>query len=263
MRIFLSVGHSILKNGVCTSASGYVNEYRYNKELAKYVKKYIEASGHTCDIIVCPEYRFTNKSQERTYKLPIANSGKYDLVCELHLNASNGAGHGSEVYYYGDDSKGRAIASRICNNLESLGFYDRGVKTAQLYMINETKPTAVLIESFFCDNKGDSDLANRVGYDKMGKAIAEGLIGNKINTHAKPNTQAKKPQCVMYYADGNKAVAEVIANIKGIPCFRDNGRDLPNDKHKDWDMIYIGSLGKDRGETAKIALNKYLGANIK
>ena len=30
----ISVGHSILKNGMCTSASGVVNEYQYNKALA-------------------------------------------------------------------------------------------------------------------------------------------------------------------------------------------------------------------------------------
>ncbi|GAA0222862.1 hypothetical protein J2Z43_002146 [Clostridioides mangenotii] len=34
MKICITVGHSILKNGNCTSASGVVNEYQYSKALA-------------------------------------------------------------------------------------------------------------------------------------------------------------------------------------------------------------------------------------
>lgn len=179
MKIFLSVGHSILRDGTCTSANGYVNEYQYNKNLAPYIKKELESLGHSCDVIMVPEKRYSSKRGEYQYKIPIANSGKYDLVCELHLNASNGAGRGSEVYYYPGDGKGRKIASQICSNFSKLGFLNRGVKTAQLYMINDTRPTAVLVESFFCDNKGDVDRANTVGYANMAKAIAKGLLGNQ------------------------------------------------------------------------------------
>ena len=43
MRIALTVGHSLLKNGSYTSASGEdcggVNEYKYNKKLMKKVKR--------------------------------------------------------------------------------------------------------------------------------------------------------------------------------------------------------------------------------
>ena len=46
MRIALTVGHSLLKNGSYTSASGEdcggVNEYKYNKKLMKKVKEYLE-----------------------------------------------------------------------------------------------------------------------------------------------------------------------------------------------------------------------------
>lgn len=180
MKIFLSVGHSILKGGTKTSASGYVNEYDFNKALAPYVKKSLEKRGHNCDIIICPEFRFTSKRQEYSYKIPIANSGKYDLVCELHLNASNGQGNGMECFYYPKDRKGLAIANRMCKEFANLGFKNRGAKTASLYMINDTKPTAVLVESFFCDNKYDTDLAKRVGYAKIGEAIAVGLVGGSV-----------------------------------------------------------------------------------
>lgn len=91
---------------------------------------------------------------------------------------------------------------------------------------------------------------------RMQLDLSRNSVGIEVNS-------VKKKQCVMYMREGNKAVAEVIANIKGIPCYCDNGRDLPNEQHKDYDMIYIGDLGKNRAETAKIALNKFLNANIK
>lgn len=185
MKIFLSVGHSILKGGGCTSASGYTHEYRYNKELAPYVKRALESLGHSCDVIVCPEGVFTNWKQEASYKLPIANSGKYDLVCELHLNASNGQGQGSEVLYYPGDRKGQEIANRGSSALSKLGFKNRGPKSrGDLYIIGSTRPTAVLFESFFCDNKHDSDLAKKLGFKKIAEAIAYGLLQEDYNGKA-------------------------------------------------------------------------------
>ena len=50
MKILLSVGHSILKTGHCTSADGRpyggVLEYAYNKSIAEAVKKYLQSVGH-------------------------------------------------------------------------------------------------------------------------------------------------------------------------------------------------------------------------
>ena len=267
MRIFLSVGHSILKGGGCTSASGFVNEYRYNKELAPYVKKALESLGHTCDIVICPEGRFTNWTQERGYKLPIANSGKYDLVCELHLNASNGQGQGAEVLYYPGDRKGNEIAARGASALSKLGFKNRGAKSrGDLYIIAATKPTAVLFESFFCDNKHDTDLAKNLGFEKMAGAICYGLVGKypDISTNIKRGeTKVNKPVCVMYFKDGNLDTARFIAQQLGrVPVFKDNGKDLPKEQHKDWDIVYIGNLGKSREDTGKEACRKFLGWKI-
>ena len=176
-KIALSIGHSILKNGECTSASGVVNEYKYNKKLAPYIKKYLEKVGYTVDIINVPEKKYTSKSSEKTYKLEKINGHKYDMAIELHLNCANGKAHGCEVYYV--SSKGKEIAQRIDKKLGTV-FTDRGVKTAQLYFLTKTDCPSALVESFFCDSKSDYKIGKN--YDKIGKLIAEGIAaGVNIN----------------------------------------------------------------------------------
>ena len=175
-KIALSIGHSILKNGECTSASGVVNEYKYNKKLAPYIKKYLEKVGCTVDIINVPEKKYTSKSSENTYKLEKINGHKYDMAIELHLNCANGKAHGCEVYYV--SSKGKEIAQRIDKKLGTV-FTDRGVKTAQLYFLTKTDCPSALVESFFCDSKSDYKIGKN--YDKIGKLIAEGIVGININ----------------------------------------------------------------------------------
>lgn len=175
-KIALSIGHSILKNGECTSASGVVNEYKYNKKLAPYIKKYLEKVGCTVDIINVPEKKYTSKSSEKTYKFEKINGHKYDMAIELHLNCANGKAHGCEVYYV--SSKGKEIAQRIDKKLGTV-FTDRGVKTAQLYFLTKTDCPSALVESFFCDSKSDYKIGKN--YDKIGKLIAEGIAGVNIN----------------------------------------------------------------------------------
>lgn len=175
-KIALSIGHSILKNGECTSASGVVNEYKYNKKLAPYIKKYLEKIGCTVDIINVSEKKYTSKSSEKTYKLGKINGHKYDMAIELHLNCANGKAHGCEVYYV--SSKGKEIAQRIDKKLGTV-FTDRGVKTAQLYFLTKTDCPSALVESFFCDSKSDYKIGKN--YDKIGKLIAEGIAGVNIN----------------------------------------------------------------------------------
>lgn len=190
-KIAISVGHSILKNGMCTSADGYVNEYEYNKKLAPLVRKYLELAGWDADVIQCPEKKFATKAEEKSYKLPRINKGGYDLAMELHLNASDGAGYGAEVYY--KTSSGKTYAKRVQSKLSTL-FRDRGTKqTDNLYFLNGTKPPAILVESFFCDNAGDYKKGKDL--DKVARLIAEGITGGKIiekKKTAAPYTVVKK-----------------------------------------------------------------------
>lgn len=155
MRILLTVGHSKLKSGAITSADGTAfgggNEYTYCKSLSTYLKKELEAKGHEVDRVVCPEGKFTKSTDEKTYKLAIEHATCYDLVMELHLNAAGAkTAEGCEVLY--KSVKGKKYADSIQKQLAKV-FKNRGaVKRDNLYMLNQTKAPAVIIESFFCTN---------------------------------------------------------------------------------------------------------------
>jgi N-acetylmuramoyl-L-alanine amidase len=151
MKIAITVGHSILKSGLCTSANGVVNEYQYCKMLADFLAKILRSAGCTVDIIICPEKQFAKSTEERTYKLPKINGKKYDLCIELHLNSYNGSAKGTEVLYC--SNTGKMYAQRVVNKLGT-AFTSRGVKDRpDLYMLNSTDCPAIMIETFFCDSK--------------------------------------------------------------------------------------------------------------
>lgn len=77
MKICVSIGHSILKNGNNTSSNGIKNEYNYNKLLAPKVVELLKKEGHTVKLMQCPERMFNKSTEEAGYKLSVINSNKY------------------------------------------------------------------------------------------------------------------------------------------------------------------------------------------
>lgn len=177
MRIALTVGHSKLANGCITSADGRkyggVNEYEFNKKLAPIVAKYLRLKGHTVDIIICPERKFKYSTEEKEYKLNIVNNNDYNLVIELHLNASDSpSAGGCEVLYISD--KGKVFANRVQSELSKM-FKSRGIcKRDNLYMLTQTKPVSIMLETFFCTNNEECLMAN-TDITRLAKAIANGI----------------------------------------------------------------------------------------
>ncbi len=178
MKIALTVGHSILKSGSYTSADGKkyggCNEYKWCKAFSKQVKNALEANGHKVTRIVCPEKKFTSWTQERTYKLNIINKEDYDLVIELHLNAASPSAQGCEVLY--KSTTGKKYAAQVQKQLASI-FKDRGInKRTDLYILNGTKPPAILLETFFCTSKSDYKKARGLAKrKKLAKLVAKGI----------------------------------------------------------------------------------------
>ncbi|MCE0636341.1 N-acetylmuramoyl-L-alanine amidase [Clostridioides difficile] len=214
MKICITVGHSILKSGACTSADGVVNEYQYNKSLAPVLADTFRKEGHKADVIICPEKQFKTKSEEKSYKIPKVNSGGYDLLIELHLNSSGVGAFGTEVFYYSE--KGKEYAQRVVDKLskpfirkkgdKEVG--NRGVKLDKsLYILNSSKPTAILIESFFCDNKEDYEKAKKLGHEGIAKLIVEGVLNKNINNEG---VKQMYKHTIIYDGEVDKIPATVV-----------------------------------------------------
>ena len=191
MKIALVVGHSILKSGACTSASGFVNEYQYNKKLvpmiAKYVKK-VKPSWEVATIIV-PERYYSSSKSERTYKFGKINRKKFDRCYEFHLNAATGKAVGVEQCYISD--AGKKMANECLNKLSKV-FTNRGPQyRPKLYMLNGTDCPSIICETFFCDNKEDCERGEDV--DKIARLYAEAITGKTIPDDTKVSNGGTNP----------------------------------------------------------------------
>lgn len=161
MRIVINAGHT--KSGVGTGASCYLNESKETRKIGYELMKLLADSNH----IVIPAV-YDVHSNNLKAAVETANNNNADLFISIHLNA--GGGTGCEAYTWKGEKVAQAV--KVCNNLAALGFKNRGVKDgSNLYVIKNTKCTAVLIEVCFVDNKADADLFNKLGYNAIAKAI--------------------------------------------------------------------------------------------
>ena len=92
----------------------------------------------------------------------------------------NGKSTGTEVYVYAAKSKAKDEATNICNELDDLGFKNRGVKVNRnLKVLRSTNAPALLIEVCFVDDKDDVELY-KDNFDQVARAIVKGITGKEI-----------------------------------------------------------------------------------
>lgn len=166
MKICVNAGHT--KFGKGTGASGHLNESAETRKIAYELMKLLADSKHE----VIPAVFDRNGDNLKT-AVNLSNNEGADLFISIHLNA--GGGQGCEAYTY----KGKQLAQAVkaCSYLKKLGFKNRGVKNgSNLYVIKNTKATAILIEVCFVDNKDDAALYKQVGYSNIAKAIYSAIV---------------------------------------------------------------------------------------
>lgn len=145
MKIVINAGHT--KFGKGTGAVGELNESKETRKIAYHLMSLLAFTSH--EIIPAVFDRSENNLKEA---VDLANKENADLFISIHLNA--GGGTGVEAYTW--KGKKLPLAERICDYIRLCNFKNRGVKDgSHLYVIKNTKCTAILVECCFVDNHND------------------------------------------------------------------------------------------------------------
>lgn len=171
MRIGLDLGHGV---GQDRGAEGFVTEESIINSVGSLVISKLKTLGYSV-LEVRPQHA-NSISDSLIQRVDKANQNDVDLYVSIHANA--GGGRGSEVFTY----RGLEVkaARDVVNNLASLGFINRGIKSAPLYVINKTEAPSILIEICFVDTMSDVELYNKIGPEKIANAIVNGITGDEV-----------------------------------------------------------------------------------
>nr|WP_269205535.1 N-acetylmuramoyl-L-alanine amidase [Clostridium botulinum] len=192
MKIAIRGGHNFLALG----ARGLIDETTEDRKVKDATINYLRKQGHEV-LDVTPGN--VDKNVDLNYGVSKANDWGADLFISIHFNNaynSYDGALGTETWTNTNNSTAKTIASRITNNLTSLGFKNRGIKDGltiqRLYEIRNTKMSAIIIEVCFVESKEDVRIYNKIGYDSIGRAISE-AISNKTISNSKSQTPTFKP----------------------------------------------------------------------
>ena len=178
MKIVISSGHGKYIRG----ASGYpvppqLDEVDEARRVVETVAEYLRLAGVT--VVTLHDNVSTSQSANLSWITSHHNAeGSHDWDVSVHFNAYDGSAHGVEVLYVTQQT----MASKLSTAIASAGaFTNRGAKyRGDLAFLNNTHEPAVLIETCFCDNTGDSNKYN-ANYDAICRVVAETLSGRQID----------------------------------------------------------------------------------
>lgn len=167
-----------VRGGHCPNvpgSRGIIDELKEDRLVKNAVIKYLNQMGLSV-LDVTPPDSTSSSSADLSYGVNKANNWGADLFVSIHFNNAystyNGA-LGTEVCVYSEYD----IAGRVVNKMASLGFRNRGQKVRTgLYELKHTSMKSMIVEVCFVEATEDVALYKKVGYDYIGKTIAEALV---------------------------------------------------------------------------------------
>lgn len=213
MIIGLRGGHS--KN--CVGAEGIVKEYDQMQDYFKAVSQVLRAYGHT--VIDCNSFASTpgGELSEGAYK---ANNANVDLFVSLHMNASNGQGHGVETLVSSSNSGAYRYAINLATNFSALGFTNRGVKFESLYEMNHIKAPNIIFEICFCDSETDISIYNKYSWNQLAYRFC-----NALDPNIPIDLPAEQGYIITTYLPSDSATYDgvnintVLEYFQGVTCY--------------------------------------------
>jgi len=177
-----------VRGGHCPNvpgSRGIIDELKEDRLVKNAVIKYLNQMGVSV-LDVTPPDSTSSSSADLSYGVNKANNWGADLFVSIHFNNAystyNGA-LGTEVCVYSEYD----IAGRVVNKMASLGFRNRGQKVRTgLYELKHTSMKSMIVEVCFVEATEDVTLYKKVGYDYIGKTIAEALVNRNSGVTPTP-----------------------------------------------------------------------------
>lgn len=177
-----------VRGGHCPNvpgSRGIIDELKEDRLVKNAVIKYLNQMGVSV-LDVTPPDSTSSSSVDLSYGVNKANNWGADLFVSIHFNNAystyNGA-LGTEVCVYSEYD----IAGRVVNKMASLGFRNRGQKVRTgLYELKHTSMKSMIVEVCFVEATEDVALYKKVGYDYIGKTIAEALVNRSSGVTPTP-----------------------------------------------------------------------------
>jgi len=131
-------------------------EFEFNRRISEKLMEYLSSAGVRYHNLV-PEIEGDVTLSERVSRANDLESDIPLILVSIHGNAFGAqwtSPAGIETYHYCKSKKGESIADVFQNRLTmTTGWKDRGVKTANFYILKHTNMPAILTENGFFTNK--------------------------------------------------------------------------------------------------------------
>ncbi|MTI48853.1 MAG: stage II sporulation protein D [Firmicutes bacterium] len=143
-------------------------------EVGKYTKERLEDLGAIV-ILTREDDRYLSLSK----RAELANDKKPDFFITLSLSAfPNTSVNGCEIYHYRGDKDSQALGNYIMENLvKETNLINRGVRTAELFLVKEVRNSAIQIFIDYLTNPDvEEKLADKKNIQKISKGIVQGIV---------------------------------------------------------------------------------------
>lgn len=183
--VFVDDGHGMETAGKRTpnySDGTYIHENEFNHPTKILLMDSLKNQGiATYD--VSPERTDTTLLLRVSRANALYKLGKFKayIYISIHFNAIgsywNDDVGGIETYYYPTSTTGKKLASYVHRYLiEGTDLKNRGIKSADFYVIRETSMTAILLELGFMSNHTEANLMRNVAYqNECATEITKGI----------------------------------------------------------------------------------------
>jgi N-acetylmuramoyl-L-alanine amidase len=178
MKFGIDIGHNCSPDTGAPGIPGGKSEDQLTMAIGTKLIQKLKAAGHT--VVECKPSSASSVIDSLRKRVNKANQENVNLFVAIHFNSFNGIARGTEVFAL--SSAGQAIAKSVLTEITKLGFLNRGVKSANFFVLKNTNMPAILIECCFCDSRKDMTIFDA---EEMAEAIKGGLIGQSPNAQKK------------------------------------------------------------------------------